>query len=119
MQEQHSRLKNPKRQAWSDYSGRDVVVLSVKTAEGFGGQKVMWSNLCCIKLLWLVNGELLEMVKKSNEENRREATASVQSKYNDGSKLKKMERFKIYLVHKVNRRCCRNAYKVVEKEDQE
>lgn len=54
-----------------------MVVLSVKTAEGFGGQKVMWSNLCCIKLLWLVNGELLEMVKKSNEENRREATAPV------------------------------------------
>lgn len=78
----------------------------------------MWSNLRCIKLLWLVNGELLEMVKKSNEENRREATESVQSKCNDGSKLKKMERFKIYLVHKVNRSCCQIAYKMVEREDQ-
>lgn len=78
----------------------------------------MRSNLCCVKLLWLVNGKFLQMDKKGNEEIRREATASVYSKYNDGSKLKKMERLKIYLVHHVNRSCCQTAYKVIEREYQ-
>lgn len=33
------------------------------------------------------------MVKKSNEDNRREATVSFQSRCGDGGELKKMDRF--------------------------
>ena len=40
------------------------------------------------------------------------------SRYDDGSELKKMERFKIYLVGKINRTCCWITYKVMEREDQ-
>lgn len=58
------------------------------------------------------------MVEKNNEDDKREATASVQSGYNDGSKLKNIERFKICLVCTVKRACCWIAYKELEREDQ-
>lgn len=44
-------------------------------------------------------------VMKSNEDNRREAIASFQSRCDDGGELKKMAKFEILLLGKVNRTC--------------
>lgn len=80
MQEQLSRHQDAKRDrcGWLTVGERRLFQVW-KLLKDFAA-KLMCSNLCFMKLLRLINGDLFEMVKKSNEDNRREAIASVQSK---------------------------------------
>lgn len=57
------------------------------------------------------------MVKKRNEDNIREVIVFDQLRYDDGSEVKEMERFKIYFLGRVNRLCCWIVYKMVERKD--